>query len=243
MIATYLWVAVGGALGSVARFWLGALVEELLGPQFPWGTILINILGSFIIGFYGTFTGPGGRMIVTFNARAFVMVGICGGFTTFSAFSLQTLRPGAREPLAASRRQYRAVGGRVPYRRLGRPCAGGGDDPPRLGWVERSETHHSPVRAGGFRWSTTRRGQANAGMTSRANRRRCSREPATSITITYSMPPSCSRFRRRMISSGRPISASRSVARPSPRATSSCAGGPGSATRRSATATVAARCA
>jgi CrcB protein len=91
MIATYLWIAVGGALGSMARFWLGALVAELLGPQFPWGTIFINIAGSFVIGFFATFTGPGGRMIASFNARAFVMVGICGGFTTFSAFSLQTL--------------------------------------------------------------------------------------------------------------------------------------------------------
>jgi CrcB protein len=91
MIATYFWVAVGGALGSMARFWLAAFVAEIVGPQFPWGTILINILGSFVIGFFGTFTGPGGRMIASFNARAFVMVGICGGFTTFSAFSLQTL--------------------------------------------------------------------------------------------------------------------------------------------------------
>jgi CrcB protein len=97
MLSAYLWVAIGGALGSVARFWLGALVTELLGPQFPygpqlpWGTILINILGSFVIGFFATFTGPGGRIVVSFGARAFVMVGICGGFTTFSAFSLQTL--------------------------------------------------------------------------------------------------------------------------------------------------------
>jgi CrcB protein len=97
MISAYLWVAVGGALGSVARFWMGAVVAELLGPQFPygpqlpWGTILINILGSFVIGFFATFTGPGGRFVVSFDARAFVMVGICGGFTTFSAFSLQTL--------------------------------------------------------------------------------------------------------------------------------------------------------
>lgn len=91
MITTYLWIAIGGALGSMARFWLGAAVAEILGPQFPWGTIFINILGSFVIGFFGTFTGPGGRMIASFNARAFVMVGICGGFTTFSAFSLQTL--------------------------------------------------------------------------------------------------------------------------------------------------------
>ena len=91
MISTYLWIAAGGALGSMARFWLAALVAEIIGPQFPWGTILINILGSFVIGFFATFTGPGGRMIASFNARAFVMVGICGGFTTFSSFSLQTL--------------------------------------------------------------------------------------------------------------------------------------------------------
>jgi fluoride exporter len=97
MISTYFWVAVGGALGSMARFWLAAFVAAMLGPQFPygpqmpWGTILINIVGSFVIGFYGTLTGPGGRIIASFDARAFVMVGICGGFTTFSAFSLQTL--------------------------------------------------------------------------------------------------------------------------------------------------------
>ena len=97
MISTYFWVAVGGALGSMARFWLAVFVAKLLGPQFPygpqmpWGTILINIVGSFVIGIYGTLTGPGGRLVVSFDARAFVMVGICGGFTTFSAFSLQTL--------------------------------------------------------------------------------------------------------------------------------------------------------
>jgi fluoride exporter len=91
MISTYLWIAVGGALGSMARFWLAAFVANILGPQFPWGTILINIVGSFIIGFFATFAGPGGRFVASFNARAFVMVGICGGFTTFSAFSLQTL--------------------------------------------------------------------------------------------------------------------------------------------------------
>ena len=92
MWRAYLYVAVGGALGSVARFWLTALVAEILGPQFPWGTILINVLGSFVIGFYATFTGPDGRVTASFDARAFVMVGICGGFTTFSAFSLQTLQ-------------------------------------------------------------------------------------------------------------------------------------------------------
>ncbi|HVH78642.1 MAG TPA: fluoride efflux transporter CrcB [Stellaceae bacterium] len=91
MISTYLWIAVGGALGSMARFWLAAFVATILGPQFPWGTILINIVGSLVIGFFATFTGPGGRIVASFDMRAFVMVGICGGFTTFSAFSLQTL--------------------------------------------------------------------------------------------------------------------------------------------------------
>ncbi len=90
-MSTYFWIAVGGALGSVARYWLTIVVASSLGPQFPWGTILINIAGSFVIGFFAALAGPGGRIEVPFDARAFVMVGICGGFTTFSAFSLQTL--------------------------------------------------------------------------------------------------------------------------------------------------------
>jgi len=88
---TYLWVAAGGALGSMARFWMGAAVAALTGPQFPWGTILINILGSFIIGLVAALSGPDSRLAVSSDMRAFVMVGICGGYTTFSAFSLQTL--------------------------------------------------------------------------------------------------------------------------------------------------------
>ena len=88
---TYLLVALGGAIGSAARLWLSIYVATLVGLTFPWGTILINVLGSLIIGFFGTLTGPDGRIGVPINARAFVMVGLCGGFTTFSAFSLQTL--------------------------------------------------------------------------------------------------------------------------------------------------------
>jgi fluoride exporter len=88
---TYLWVAMGGALGSMARFWMGAAVAAITGPQFPWGTILINILGSFIIGMVAALSGPDSRIAVSSDMRAFIMVGICGGYTTFSAFSLQTL--------------------------------------------------------------------------------------------------------------------------------------------------------
>ena len=87
----YFWVAVGGAIGSMARLWLGVKVTLLTGLAFPWGTILVNIIGSLVIGFVATLTGPNGRVVVPVNAQAFVMVGLCGGFTTFSAFSLQAL--------------------------------------------------------------------------------------------------------------------------------------------------------
>jgi fluoride exporter len=88
---TYLWVAIGGALGSVARFWMAAAVATVTGPEFPWGTILINILGSFVIGVAAALSGPDSRIAIPGDVRAFIMVGICGGYTTFSAFSLQTL--------------------------------------------------------------------------------------------------------------------------------------------------------
>jgi fluoride exporter len=88
---TYLWVAIGGALGSVGRFWLSGLVAARYGETFPWGTIVINVTGSFIIGLFAALTGPEGRWLVPPAFRTFFMIGICGGYTTFSSFSLQTL--------------------------------------------------------------------------------------------------------------------------------------------------------
>jgi CrcB protein len=87
----YLIVAAGGALGTAARYFLSGLVANAFGQTFPWGTLIINVTGSFIIGFFGTLTGPDGRFLVSGTARQFVMVGVCGGYTTFSSFSLQTL--------------------------------------------------------------------------------------------------------------------------------------------------------
>jgi CrcB protein len=87
----YLLLALGGALGTVARYSLNGWVLNLAGSTFPWGTLVINVSGSFAIGFFATLTEPGGRVYASPASRQFFMVGICGGFTTFSAFSLQTL--------------------------------------------------------------------------------------------------------------------------------------------------------
>lgn len=89
----YLWVAIGGALGSVARFGVNGLVSERFGATFPWGTLFINVTGSFVIGFLGALSVPEGRMSPQSRvfAAQFFMTGVCGGYTTFSSFSLQTL--------------------------------------------------------------------------------------------------------------------------------------------------------
>ena len=87
----YALIAAGGALGSIARFFLSGVVANQFGVTFPWGTIVVNVTGSFIIGFFATLTGPEGRWFVSGNSRQFFMTGICGGYTTFSSFSLQTL--------------------------------------------------------------------------------------------------------------------------------------------------------
>lgn len=87
----YVWVALGGALGSVFRYMLSNVVARFAGEAMPWGTVLVNALGSFVIGWFAVATTSGGRVTATPEFRTFVMVGLCGGFTTFSSFSLQTL--------------------------------------------------------------------------------------------------------------------------------------------------------
>lgn len=87
----YLWIGIGSALGGMARFWLSGVSARLFGEALPWGTLLVNVTGGLIIGFFATFSGSGGRLVVDPAVRLFVIVGLCGGYTTFSAFSLQTL--------------------------------------------------------------------------------------------------------------------------------------------------------
>ena len=91
MVEAYLWVALGGAVGTIGRFWVAAAMARLTGPALPWGTLLINVLGSFVIGLFAHLTVAGGTWPIPLNIRIFVMVGLCGGFTTFSSFSLQAM--------------------------------------------------------------------------------------------------------------------------------------------------------
>ncbi len=90
-MTAYIWIAIGSALGGTARYWCSGIIAQMFGETFPWGTLIVNVAGSFVIGFFATLTGPDGRIFAGSTARQFVMIGLCGGFTTFSSFSLQTL--------------------------------------------------------------------------------------------------------------------------------------------------------
>lgn len=92
----YAAVAAGTMIGGVLRYLASLAIQGMLGAGFSLGplsgTLFVNIAGSFVIGFYAALTGPDGRLMAGPRARQFVMAGLCGGFTTFSAFSLDTLR-------------------------------------------------------------------------------------------------------------------------------------------------------
>jgi len=91
---TYLFIALGSALGGVGRFWIGGLVaERMTKTVFPWNTLVVNIVGSFVIGILGALTMAEGKLSPNLRSFStyFLMIGFCGGFTTFSSFSFQTL--------------------------------------------------------------------------------------------------------------------------------------------------------
>jgi fluoride exporter len=88
---SYIWVGIGGAIGSIARFWISGWIGERYGQTFPFGTLVVNVTGSFVIGIFAALTDPEGRWLVSPSFRQFFMIGVCGGYTTFSSFSLQTL--------------------------------------------------------------------------------------------------------------------------------------------------------
>lgn len=87
----YLWIALGSALGGAGRYWCSGVIARRIGETFPWGTLTVNVVGSLLIGLLATLTDPDGRLLMSATARQFFMIGVFGGFTTFSSFSLQVL--------------------------------------------------------------------------------------------------------------------------------------------------------
>jgi fluoride exporter len=83
---TFLWVALGGAIGSAARYGVNVWSGRLLGSEFPWHTFIVNVLGCFAMGALVELMAL--KLSVSNETRAFLTTGILGGFTTFSAFSL-----------------------------------------------------------------------------------------------------------------------------------------------------------
>ena len=107
LLMQYVVIGLGGALGSMLRFGLGGLIDATVqksGQIFPWGTIVVNITGCFIIGFVFTISAVEGRVFLSPLTRNFITIGILGGYTTFSSFSLQTLT------LAQSGQRWEAAG-------------------------------------------------------------------------------------------------------------------------------------
>jgi len=88
---SYIFVMLGGALGTGARFWVSGFIADRAGELFPLGILIVNVSGSFVVGFFAGFTGSEGPLLVSPRFRQFFMIGVCGGYTTFSSFSLQTL--------------------------------------------------------------------------------------------------------------------------------------------------------
>jgi CrcB protein len=90
-LTLYAFVALGGAVGAVLRWAMSAGVMALTGGGFPWGTLMVNVIGSAAIGLFARLAAPDGRLLVGPHSRQMVMSGFLGGFTTFSVFSLETL--------------------------------------------------------------------------------------------------------------------------------------------------------
>lgn len=92
MFSTYFWIGLGGGLGSMGRYGVSRIFASWFGETFPWGTLVVNVSGSLLIGLLAGLTSdPNSRFLIAPDMRQFLLVGICGGYTTFSSFSLQTL--------------------------------------------------------------------------------------------------------------------------------------------------------
>ena len=87
----YFTIMLGGAIGTGARYWLSGIVAQRYGEFFPIGTLIVNITGCFVVGIFAGLTEPPSPVLISPTLRQFFMIGLCGGYTTFSSFGLQTL--------------------------------------------------------------------------------------------------------------------------------------------------------
>lgn len=87
----FVWVFIGSAFGGMARYWCSGIAARLFGSTFPWGTFIVNVSGSALIGALAALAATQSGLMATPDARLFAIVGICGGYTTISSFTLQTL--------------------------------------------------------------------------------------------------------------------------------------------------------
>ena len=88
----YVWVALGSAIGGAARLWCSEVIAASYLGSFPLALLVINIIGSFLVGFIAALTFPAELFMISSEVKTFLMIGICGGYTTFSSFSLATLK-------------------------------------------------------------------------------------------------------------------------------------------------------
>ena len=115
---TTLLVGLGSALGGMARYGCSLWLARLFGETFPWGTLFVNVTGSFVIGFYFALTAVGGRLVVPPEWRVFVMTGICGRIHHVLLVQLADAHPPARPPMARRRVERLRLAGAVPGRRV-----------------------------------------------------------------------------------------------------------------------------
>lgn len=88
-IREYLWVSLGGIVGACARYFLSRFTAKMLGTSFPWGTLFINISGSFVLGLFLVYTTE--RVFVDPRWRLLVAIGFCGAYTTFSSYAYESM--------------------------------------------------------------------------------------------------------------------------------------------------------
>lgn len=97
---TFVWISLGAIVGANLRYFLAQQIAKWTGPTFPYGTLAINVTGSFVLGFFMVWTT--GRLIADPRWRLLIAVGFCGGYTTFSTYAWETLALAERGNLAAA---------------------------------------------------------------------------------------------------------------------------------------------